>query len=338
MQNRNQNIPFLIAFFLSSATLLAQSVDSLAIAECPVARSITISAVGDCTLGAYKGQALGNRFDEVAQKEGSAYFFQAVKSVFENSHLNIANLEGPLTQADYTVEKQFPMRGKPEHVEILKHAGIHAVSLANNHTFDCGEQGYKDTQQVLDTAHILHFGGSAIAYQTINGIRVAMLGAKGWVINQAVKENLKKQIIEARQNADLVIIYFHWGEEGENFSNKTQQALARHSIDCGADLVLGAHPHVVQGLETYKGKQIVYSLGNFCFGGNKNPRDKDTFIYQITFHLTDEGIVEAGTQIIPCSLSSVKDRNDFRPVLLEGADKERVLKRLADYSVMDKIK
>lgn len=111
-----------------------------------------------------------------------------------------------------------------------------------------------------------------------------------------------------------------------------QQDLAKYVIDQGAHLVLGSHPHVIQGIGSYKGANIVYSMGNFCFGANKNPDDKDTFIYRETFVLTKDGIVSEGNEIIPCSISSVSNRNNYQPKVLTGADKERVLKRIEKYS------
>ena len=147
-----------------------------------------------------------------------------------------------------------------------------------------------------------------------------------------MKDKLKKRITEAKAKADLIIIAFHWGIERENIPNKAQQDLARYVIDQGAHLVLGSHPHVIQGIGSYKGANIVYSMGNFCFGANKNPTDKDTFIYRETFVLTKEGIVSEGNEIIPCSISSVANKNNYQPKVLTGADKERVLKRIETYS------
>ncbi len=131
----------------------------------------------------------------------------------------------------------------------------------------------------------------------------------------------------------MIIVNFHWGIEKEYVPNDTQKTLAHLAIDEGADLVIGHHPHVLQGIERYKGKYIAYSLGNFSFGGNSNPSDKDTMIFQQTFTVAD-GKAETNDDIniIPCSLSSASGYNDYCPTPLEGSEKERVLEKLQEYS------
>ncbi|MFR5582577.1 MAG: CapA family protein [[Clostridium] scindens] len=133
--------------------------------------------------------------------------------------------------------------------------------------------------------------------------------------------------------AQLIIVNFHWGIEREYLPNDTQKKLAHLAIDEGADLVIGHHPHVLQGVEKYKDKYIAYSLGNFCFGGNSNPEDKDTMIFQQTFTFK-KGVVQKNDdiQMIPCSLSSATGYNDYCPTPLEGDSKQRVLDKIEEYS------
>ncbi len=120
--------------------------------------------------------------------------------------------------------------------------------------------------------------------------------------------------------------------ERSNYPNATQLELGRYAIDQGADLVAGHHPHVIQGIEKYKGRYIVYSLANFCFGGNRNPSDKDTFIFQNAFTFKGKELISVKGKVIPCQVSSVKEVNDYQPTILEGEEKERVLKRILKYS------
>lgn len=135
------------------------------------------------------------------------------------------------------------------------------------------------------------------------------------------------------QGAQVVIVSFHWGTEKSNYPDETQKALAHTAVDSGADLVLGHHPHVLQGIEKYKGKNIVYSLGNFCFGGNRNPADKDTMIFQQTFTFENGALVQDDvTNIIPCSLSSVQQYNDYQPTPLEGEEAQRVQQKIQEFS------
>ncbi len=131
----------------------------------------------------------------------------------------------------------------------------------------------------------------------------------------------------------LVIASFHWGIERKNYPNSVQKDLGRFTIDSGADLVLGHHPHVIQGIENYKGKYIVYSLANFCFGGNRNPSDKDTFIFQQTFEFKNGEKTDSDKiNIIPCSVSSVKHRNNYQSTPVEGDEAKRILQRIEKYS------
>ena len=122
------------------------------------------------------------------------------------------------------------------------------------------------------------------------------------------------------------------GKRG-NVHIKIGHKLGRKCIDWGVDLVIGHHPHVLQGIEEYKGRYIIYSLANFCFGANRNPEDKDTMIFQQTFTFENgEKVEDQNARIIPCMVSSVKTRNDFRPTPATGEDKQRILKRMNEYS------
>ena len=126
---------------------------------------------------------------------------------------------------------------------------------------------------------------------------------------------------------------FHWGNETETVPDTNQMTLGRLAIDEGADLVCGHHPHVLQGIETYKGKNIVYSLGNFCFGGKSSPSDMDTMIFQQTFTFENgQKVEDRNARIIPCMVSSVSTRNDFKPTPAAGEDKKRILQRMNEYS------
>ncbi|MHC1748356.1 MAG: CapA family protein [Cellulosilyticaceae bacterium] len=282
-------------------------------------------------MGSYVGQSSYNRFDTVANANGLNYFFSHVKSIFEKDDLTIINLEGPLTQYNTPREKkEFNIKGDPSYVKAL--TGVEAANLANNHTMDYGKKGYDDTLAGLKKANISGFGEGLNSFHTINGVRIGIIGAKGWSNGKDVKANLAKRIQEIKAKSDLIVVIFHWGDENVNYPNKVQQDLGKYAIDQGAHLVVGSHPHVTQGIEVYKGRNIVYSLGNFCFGANRNPKDKDTFIFQQTFELTDKGIVTKDSKVIPCSISSVKDRNDYRPTPTIGKETQRILGRLTTFS------
>lgn len=293
----------------------------------PVKQSITLSFVGDITLGNYAGQGYSGSFDAEYANQGkdTSYFLKKVKSVFEQDDLTIANLEGPLTTSKEYAQKQFAFKGKPEYVNILTDGDIEAVTLANNHSKDHFAKGMKDTKATLDEKGIRHFGYDESAIIDVKGIRVGFLG---FSFPQSFTTEMKEAISQLKESTDLVIVYFHWGVERNYAPLGSQRKIAKQCIDAGVDLVVGSHPHVLQGIETYKGKQIVYSLSNFCFGGNKNPSDKDTMIYQHTFSFEDKKLVNEKHQVIPCMISSTKSRNNYQPRIVEGADAKRVLKKV----------
>ena len=139
---------------------------------------------------------------------------------------------------------------------------------------------------------------------------------------------MKNAIKELKKKTDFVIVYYHWGIERNYSPTQGQRDLAHATIDAGANMVVGSHPHVLEGIETYKDSPIVYSLSNFCFGGNRNPSDKDSMIYQQTFHFTNKKITSTEHKIIPCMISSVKYRNNYQPIIATGQDAERILKKV----------
>ncbi len=299
-------------------------------------KDIVISAVGDCTLGTDTHFGYDRGFTNVLDDNNRdfSYFFSGVYDILSKDDLSIANLEGPFTLADegYRVEKKFNFKGDLDYTNILTEGSIEAVNLANNHTYDYGEKGYQDTLDILTNANIPYFGYDNYAILDVKGTKIGLAGITGWDEGTA-KNNTKKAIEHFHEeNTDLIIISYHWGIEREYLQNAGQENIARYAIDEGADLVLGHHPHVLQGVENYNGKYIVYSLGNFVFGGNRNPSDKDTMIFQITFHYEDGELTDTSIHIIPCSLSSQQDRNDYRPIPLEGEELRRVLEKIKDSS------
>ena len=290
--------------------------------------SLTISAAGDCTLGV--DDRYNNRFNEKYAAKGSGYFLQNVKSVFENDDLTVVNLEGTFTTSTNRQEKTYTFKGDSSYTKILTESGVEAVTIANNHSHDFGNQGFQDTINAVSQAGLTWFGYDNIAYSTVKNEKIALIGINA-LPSQGKDVSYVTGLIDTakQQNPNLIIVFFHWGIEGDAMPNSTQTEMAHASIDDGADLVLGSHPHVIQGLESYKGKYIVYSLGNFCFGGNSNPKDKDTMIFQETFNFVNGSLSESNpAKVIPCSLSGSSSTNDFQPHVLEGSEAARVIEKL----------
>ena len=298
--------------------------------------TITISAAGDTTLGGDSRWAGYHAFMREFERNGRdhSHFLANVVHIFEADDLTILNLEGTLTYATEHMDKEFVFRGPPHFAQILSSSYVDVVTIANNHTIDFFDQGYRDTIAALRAENIAYFGNEFNTIMEVNGIKVGLFGHRIWN-DSAFNRGRIAAAIEDLQNrgAQLIIAYYHWGVERSNVPEPYQVAIGRFTIDQGAHLVLGAHPHVIQGIEEHGGHKIVYSLANFSFGGNSNPPDQDSLIFQQTFTFHD-GVLqpEIDINIIPIFVSSVRYRNDFRPTVAEGADAERILERIRLYS------
>ena len=296
--------------------------------------SLTISVVGDCTLGTDETFDYDTSLNAYYDSNGKDYFFQNVKSIFSADDLTIANFEGTLTDSDTREDKTFAFKAPAEYAQILTSGSIEAVNTANNHSHDYGDQSYTDTLTALDNEGITHFGYDDTAVMDIKGVKVGLVGIYELNDHLGREQQLKDNIAKVKADgAELVIVIFHWGNETETVPDTNQMTLGRLAIDEGADLVCGHHPHVLQGIETYKGRNIVYSLGNFCFGGNSSPSDMDTMIFQQTFTITSNGVqADNVTNIIPCSISSADGYNNYQPTPATGDEATRIKAKIDERS------
>lgn len=298
--------------------------------------SLTLSVVGDCTLGTDETFDYDTSLNAYYENYGADYFLQNVRSIFSADDLTIANFEGTLTDSDEREDKTFAFKAPASYASILSDSSVEAVNTANNHSHDYGDQGFDDTLAALDDAGIVHFGYDETAVMDIKGIKVGMVGIYELYDHLDREQQLKDNIAKVQADgAQLIVVIFHWGNETETVPDSNQTTLGRMAIDLGADLVCGHHPHVLQGIETYKGKNIVYSLGNFCFGGNSSPSDMDTMIYQQTFTIDADGVKNDNvTNIIPCSISSAAydGYNNYQPTPAEGDEATRILEKINERS------
>ena len=301
----------------------------------PVSESITLTFTGDCTFGRDQSFDYDTSFDAFYEENGYEYFFANVKSIFEQDDLTVVNFEGTLTNADSDerLDKQYAFKADPSYVKILSSSGVDAANMANNHSEDYGEQSYTDTLQYLSEAGITTFGYSDSKVVDVKGVKVGLVGILELFEEKDCQYKMIEQIeaVEA-QGAQIIIVTMHWGEEAQYYYDQDQYDLGRIAIDHGADLVIGHHPHRVQAIETYKGKNIVYSLGNFCFGGNYEPSDMDSFIYQQTFTVKGGELAEDNvTNIIPISISSASSYNNYQPTPYEDPDEiARIIAKIKD--------
>ena len=298
--------------------------------------SLTLSVVGDCTLGTDETFDYDTSLNAYYENYGADYFLQNVKDIFSADDLTIANFEGTLTDSDEREDKTFAFKAPASYASILTGGSVEAVNTANNHSHDYGEQSFDDTLAALDDAGIVHFGYDETAVMDVKGIKVGLVGIYELYDHLEREQQLKDNIAKVKADgAQLIVAIFHWGNETETVPDSNQTTLGRIAIDEGADLVCGHHPHVLQGIETYKGRNIVYSLGNFCFGGNSSPSDMDTMIYQQTFTIDADGVKKDNvTNIIPCSISSAAydGYNNYQPTPAEGDEATRILGKINEGS------
>ena len=298
--------------------------------------SLTLSVVGDCTLGTDETFDYDTSLNAYYENYGADYFLQNVKDIFSADDLTIANFEGTLTDSDEREDKTFAFKAPASYASILTGGSVEAVNTANNHSHDYGDQSFDDTLAALDDAGIVHFGYDETAVMDVKGIKVGLVGIYELHDHLEREQQLKDNIAKVKADgAQLIVVIFHWGNETETVPDSNQTTLGRIAIDEGADLVCGHHPHVLQGIETYKGRNIVYSLGNFCFGGNSSPSDMDTMIYQQTFTIDADGVKKDNvTNIIPCSISSAAydGYNNYQPTPAEGDEATRILGKINERS------
>ena len=299
-----------------------------------VGEDLLLSFTGDCILGTDEYFAWDTGLPAYYDLYGPEYFLKNVRSIFEEDDLTIVNMEGTLTEETTRVEKQFAFKGDPDYVKILTSSSVEAANVANNHSHDYGEKSFQDTVNILETNGIRTFGYDNVAIMEIKGIRVGMFGIYELDDHLERIPQVKKDIAKLKeQQADIIIAVFHWSNELVTVPDENQVTLAHLAIDEGADVVVGHHPHVVQGIEKYKGKIIAYSLGNFCFGGNTHPTEMDTFIFQQKFVLNGaKNITVSEYHLIPCRVSSETTYNNYQPTPLTGEEAKETMHKIQERS------
>ena len=296
--------------------------------------SVTVSMAGDCTLGKDEAFNYSTSLNAYYDMYGPAYFFQNVKSVFDADDLTIVNFEGTLTDSTARNGETFAFKAPAEYAEILTDGGVEAVNVANNHSHDYGDQGFADTKENLKKAGITTFGYNETALMEVKDVKIGLVGIYELHDHLEREHQVRVNIQKVRaEGADLVFVVFHWGNEKDTVPDANQVTLAKLAIDNGADLVVGHHAHVLQGVTTYKGKTIAYGLGNFCFGGNSAPSDMDTMIFQQTFTLdTDGSVTSEEPNLIPCRISSDYYINNYQPTPATGDEADRILQKIRERS------
>ncbi len=291
---------------------------------------IKLSFTGDFILGTDEYFDYSTSMNAYYDIYGADYFMQNIKPVFEQDDLTIINFEGTLTEETTRADKTFAFKAPPEYIDIINDASIEGANVANNHSKDYGEQSFTDTIETLEANNIKHFGYEDTATFEVNGVKLGFFGIYELDEYDGVAPQITARIQELQeQECDIIVAVFHWGNELESYPDQYQVELGHQAIDEGADLVIGHHPHVLQGIEYYKGKTIAYSLGNFCFGGNSHPTEMDTMVFQMTFSVNENAeITDQQINIIPCLVSTTWEYNDYVPTILTGTDADDVIAKL----------
>ena len=297
---------------------------------------VTVSATGDCSLGKLQIHGYDGSFDAYYDSNGPDYFLQNVRDIFATDDFTLVNCEGVLTNETTHMDKEYVIKGRPEYAAILGNSSVEGASLGNNHTSDYGPQSLIDTKNALAGENIAYAINDEYGiYTTDSGIKIGFVSVSMLGDFQTRSNYMQTGLETLRPQVDLLIACVHMGIERENYANEDQQAFTHNCIDWGADLVVGNHPHVLQGMEIYNGKLIAYSLGNFCYGGAHNPSDFDTLVLQQTFCFSpDHTLLDSwDARIIPCRLSSVPSPNDFCPTPYTAAeDIARVIAKMNEFS------
>lgn len=289
---------------------------------------VTVSFIGDLTLTQDINVRNSACFDSVVGSDLD-YCFKNCKAIFEKDDLTLANLENAVTDRKSHATKQFCFGMKPDNLEMLTRASIEAVNIANNHTKDYLLEGLEDTRKNLEAHNIVWSDQNYGAVYEVNGVKIGMFGlsnngntSQGYSLIDQLKE----------KKCDIIIASCHWGVEATYEATGDQKALGRALIDHGADIVVGSHPHRLQPIEYYNGHYIIYSLSNFCFGGNNRLSDPDSVIIQCKFIMDEKGdnCVDYRLKVIPYAQTSTRPGNDFCPKPYDWGsdDYYRCLKRL----------
>ncbi|MBG9736385.1 CapA family protein [Paenibacillus alvei] len=289
---------------------------------------------------------MSGRVEDVVKDKGYDFPYYYAKSLLQDADLAIGNLETPLTTGGKPADnKLFVYKSSPKMAQVMADAGIDIVNLANNHSMDQGEEGLLDTFQALKAANVSYIGAgknSKEAYTPLiverNGIKLAFLGLSrvipddswyAWknkpgvaTTYEGTKERAAESIKAAKKEADIVVVIAHWGEERTDEPNAKQKELAKLFVDSGADLIVGGHPHVVQGFEQQQDSWIAYSMGNFIFTQAENPKTWETMALQAECKKDGK-----------CELKMTPYFTDVgQAIPLEGERGQKVMKRLQEIS------
>jgi len=291
-------------------------------------KTFTITVTGDTTLGSTDDlRKRDDCFENVYAEKGAGWFFSGTRDLFDSDDMTLINFEGTITESNAKKDKKFNFKAPEEYVDILTLGSVEAANIANNHIVDYGELGQADTIAALEAVDIVVSGNGTLGIFEKNGVKVGMTGYCFPYKNES--KDISKDVKALREaGCQIVIASFHWGSEYREDFTREQRSIGRQAIKAGADIVVGHHPHIVQGIEAYDDTYILYSLGNFIFGGNVDPDDRDAYAARLTFTVYEDHCDAPEVTIVPLRLTELADGTDYRPVIAEGEEAERIVSRI----------
>ena len=306
-----------------------QPIETTPVETEPPEFTITMSFTGDMMLAAYEGHSYKSSFTYYEDTQEPSYFLEKVKHIFEADDFTVANLENVLTDRDLSKRdkgsgRAFWFKSKTANTKILTCASVEGVSLANNHTYDYKEAGYNDTVEAVINAGLNYGVDDKIMYFEKEGFRIAIICSGLWGEYQA--DAIINLIKKAEEQSDYQVVFYHGGTESIHAPEAWKIRSSHKLVDNGADLVIGNHPHVLQPREIYNGVEIVYSLGNFCYGGHTAPKNR-TIIYQMSLTINKETLTieNSVSNIIPCYVYT-GETNNWQPAIIEDeVERQKVL-------------
>lgn len=276
---------------------------------------ITLGVTGDIIFGPTEDVAQLSYFQQTYNLYGAEYFLQNVRETLAKDDLTITDLNTALSDQKATRSSASSYNAATEYVKIFENASVEAVNVANPHTMDCGEAGFDDTVNTLNSNGMKAFGEGLYATWQKDGMQIGLAG-----INDPDEDLIREAVDGLKgEGTNLIVLVFYWAEDTGETPSADQIRMAHAAVDAGANIVIGYGSEVMQGVEFYRNSPIVYSLGYFCYGGESYPTEYDTVILQIKATVDENrNYKTAELTAIPCSISSDETYNTYQPTPLTG--------------------